>query len=83
MKVTDSLVSSPNERSTMLSMRLWEHERTLEPGGDGCVVVDRLRCVPRIRVPAFVPRAIVGAVFSHRHRRLRRRFGGDPVDYPA
>ena len=29
------------ERSRMLSQRLWEHERTLEPSGEGgCLVTD-------------------------------------------
>jgi ligand-binding SRPBCC domain-containing protein len=69
------------ERSAKRSMRVWEHERTLEARGDGCLVVDRLSFVPRLAVPALLPRAIVGLVFSHRHRRLRRRFGGDRIDY--
>lgn len=70
-----------HERSTMRSMSVWEHERTLEQRGDGCLVLDRLRFVPRIPLPAALLRAIVGWVFDHRHRRLRRRFGGDRVDY--
>jgi hypothetical protein len=31
------------ERSTMLSQRSGEHERTLEPAGDGCLIADRVR----------------------------------------
>lgn len=70
-----------HERSAMLTMRVWEHERTLEPHPSGCIVRDTVRWETRLPVPQAIPRAIVGRVFSHRHRRLRRRFGGDPVDY--
>jgi len=37
------------ERSTMLSQRLWEHERTIEPAaGGGATLVDRLAWEPRL-----------------------------------
>jgi hypothetical protein len=64
------------ERSRMLSQRQWEHERTLEPHGGGCVVTDRVAFAPRLRLPPGVFRPLFAAVFRHRHRRLRRRFGG-------
>jgi len=65
------------ERSTMLSMRTWEHERTLEPTPDGgCVVRDRVRFEPRLPVPARALLPLYKTVFRHRHRRLRRHFGG-------
>lgn len=64
------------ERSTMASMLIWEHERTIEPlGPAACLVTDRLGFALR-RLPGAVPgsgalaRRIVGAVFRHRHRRL-------------
>ena len=63
------------ERSPMLSARVWEHSRVIEPLDAGCRVTDRVRFVPRVRLAAPLQRAIVGAVFRHRHRRLRRRFG--------
>lgn len=64
------------ERSTMLSARVWEHERTLEPlDGGGTRVTDRVRFEPRVRLVAPIQRAIVAATFRHRHRRLRRHFG--------
>jgi ligand-binding SRPBCC domain-containing protein len=67
------------ERSPMLSMRLWEHERTLEPDDrDGCLVIDRLRFEPRLPLPGALPRPAVGLLFRHRHRRLRAHFGGEP-----
>jgi ligand-binding SRPBCC domain-containing protein len=63
------------ERSPMLSARVWEHERVIEPSGAGCRVTDRVRFVPRVPFTAPVHRRVVAAVFHHRHRRLRRRFG--------
>ncbi len=69
-----------HERSSMLSMRFWEHKRTLEPVGDGsCVVRDRLTFIPRVPATGRLLRPIVVRVFAHRHRRLARRFGGQPA----
>ncbi|MCH1868208.1 hypothetical protein [Nocardioides sp. CFH 31398] len=66
------------ERSSLVSLRTWEHRREVlaDPGG-GCVVVDRLRGTPR-RALGLVPgsvrlaRGLVTALFAHRHRRLLR-----------
>ena len=71
------------ERSTMLSQRAWEHERTLEPSGpDGgrCVITDRISYEPRVPAPDALLRGIYTAIFRHRHRRLRRRFGGRALE---
>jgi hypothetical protein len=65
------------ERSRMLSQRVWEHERTLEPAAEsGCLLTDRIRWEPRLGLPGAPLRPLVRAVFRHRHARLRRRFGG-------
>ena len=64
-----------HERSRMLSMRVWEHERWLEPAVSGCRVVDRLSFAPRLPGMAPLLEQIVRATFRHRHRRLRSRFG--------
>ena len=70
------------ERSSMLSMRRWEHERTVSATGDrACDVRDRLgfelrfpwRVVPGM---AGVLRRVLCRVFIHRHRRLARHFAG-------
>jgi ligand-binding SRPBCC domain-containing protein len=63
------------EQSTMLSMRFWQHERTVEDAPGGCEVRDRLTFEPRWYTPAPLARAIVAAIFRHRHRRLVRAFG--------
>jgi hypothetical protein len=65
------------ERSTMLSQRLWEHERTIEAGeGGGATIVDRLAWEPRLPLPGRLLRPLIAAVFRHRHRQLQRHFGG-------
>jgi ligand-binding SRPBCC domain-containing protein len=69
-----------HERSRMLSQRVWEHERWIEPDGDAaCLLRDRLTFEPRLGIPGGAVAPIVRGVFRHRHRRLRRRFGGRPV----
>ena len=69
-------VSAPRyfrERSRLGSCRVWEHHRDLEALPDGTThVTDTLRAVPRALLPRSVVRAVVGALFAHRHRRLAR-----------
>ncbi len=65
------------EESTMLSMRQWRHERTVTPNGDAAATVhDRLTFQPRLPLRLAAPLLAVGigALFSHRHRRLQRHF---------
>jgi ligand-binding SRPBCC domain-containing protein len=64
------------ERSSLGTQRLWEHERRLDPAGDGCAIVDRVRHEPRLPIAGRRQSALLRQVFRHRHRRLRRRFGG-------
>lgn len=68
------------ERSTMLSQRFWEHERAIEPRGDGaCEISDRVAWEPRVPLPGGLLRPLFRAVFRHRHRQLQRHFGGEAV----
>lgn len=64
------------ERSPMLSMAFWQHERTISPSPRGAIVIDRLSFRPRRPLPRALVRASVALFFRHRHARLRRRFGG-------
>jgi hypothetical protein len=64
------------ERSTMLTQRLWEHERTIAAEGSGARIVDRLAWEPRLPLPGRLLRPLIAALFRHRHRRLQRHFGG-------
>jgi len=66
------------ESSTSWTERRWEHRRNLEPSGDGCLLVDRLTFTPRVSLSGPILARVIGAVFRHRHRRLRKRFGGRP-----
>ena len=65
------------ERSRMLAFAVWQHERLIEPEGEGrCRITDRLGFelrAPLQRVPglARLATAIVAFLFRHRHRRLR------------
>ena len=66
-----------DEQSTMMSMRSWRHERTLEPYSDTKTVVrDRLtfEMRPPLRLLTPVIAAGVRALFGHRQRRLQRHF---------
>jgi ligand-binding SRPBCC domain-containing protein len=68
------------ERSTMLSQRSWHHDRSVEPAGpDTCLVTDRVSFEPRLPVSPRLFLPIFRWFFRHRHRRLRKRFGGDPA----
>jgi ligand-binding SRPBCC domain-containing protein len=71
------------ERSRMLSQRLWVHERTIEAREGGCELRDRVAWEPRLPLPGALLRPLIAAVFRHRHRRLRRRFGGEAVADPG
>ncbi|WP_208430833.1 MULTISPECIES: hypothetical protein [Aeromicrobium] len=64
------------ERSTMMSMRRWEHERTLTPVAGGTRVHDRVTLQPRLPIPgldALLAR-VVDEFFKHRQRRLQTYF---------
>jgi ligand-binding SRPBCC domain-containing protein len=67
------------ERSSMLTQRVWEHERTLRDAPGGCEVTDRIRFEPRLPLVGPALRPVLRAFFRHRHRRLRRRFGGEAL----
>ena len=58
------------EQSPMLSMRLWRHERTIDPVAGGCKISDRLTFEPRFSAP--FAKWFIAALFRHRHRVLRR-----------
>ena len=69
-----------HERSSMLSQRVWEHERTIEPLGDGgCRLTDRLRFEPRLGLPPVLFLPTFRLAFRWRHFRLRRAFGAAPA----
>jgi hypothetical protein len=60
------------ERSTMLTQRRWEHERTLEDAEGGTRVVDRVEFESRLPLVEPIQALVFRAVFAWRHYRLRR-----------
>jgi len=66
------------EQSPMLSMKLWRHERSLEPLGQGTRLTDRLTFEPRFAAP--LTRWLIRKIFEHRHRVL---CGRAPAALPA
>lgn len=66
-----------HEKSTMLSIRSWQHERTLTPLADGVTRVhDRVTFEPRwfMWLAAALLHRLLAAFFAHRHRRLVQQF---------
>ena len=67
-----------HELSSMITARRWEHERTLTPVGTRSTRIhDRVVFEARLggRAAETLMHLVVSAVFTHRHRRLRRHFG--------
>lgn len=65
------------ERSKTLSAGVWQHERTMGSTDDGGAwITDRLsyRLRPHTRPLRRPFHAAMGALFTHRHRRLARRY---------
>jgi len=64
------------EESSMISMRSWIHDRTVEAEGDGARVTDVVTFTPRavLRPAGPVLARVVAAFFRHRHRRLVAHF---------
>lgn len=64
-----------DERSQAWTQREWVHRRRVLDVPGGCVVRDELEFAPRFAPMRPLLRMMVRAVFTHRHRRLRARFG--------
>ena len=58
------------------SEKVWRHERRIRATATGCTVADHVSWVPRFPGAGFLLTWLVPALFRHRHRRLRRLFGG-------
>ena len=68
------------ERGRMLSQRMWQHVRSVEPVDGGSVIRDAVAWEPKLPVSGRALRPLFATIFRHRHRRLRRHFGGEAVD---
>jgi hypothetical protein len=67
------------ESSRLLTSRRWEHERTIGAASPGSVLTDRITFEPRVRAAGPALFRITRSLFAHRHRRLRKAFGGRPL----
>lgn len=69
--------SSFTERSRSVLNRSWQHDRSIRLGDDAAssVVRDSLIVEARLRAVEPLLRPILRALFGHRHRRLRKRYG--------
>jgi ligand-binding SRPBCC domain-containing protein len=72
------------ERSQLGSARHWQHEREVAPLGEReCEISDRLELELRAPLRAIgatrVAERIVRFLFTHRHKRLRERWGQPPA----
>jgi ligand-binding SRPBCC domain-containing protein len=68
-----------DEQSTMLSMRQWRHQRSVDPDVTAkSIVHDRITFQLRVPLRPATPIVAAGlrALFGHRHRRLQRHFAG-------
>ena len=68
------------ERSKLGSARKWEHEREVVPTGEStCEITDRVAIELRSPLRAIgggrVAPRVMRALFTHRHRRLKERWG--------
>ena len=63
------------ETSHSAMQKLWRHERYVTPTASGCTVRDVITVVPRLGFAEGASRAIVPAIFRHRHRQLRKLYG--------
>jgi ligand-binding SRPBCC domain-containing protein len=63
------------ERSRVLSLRQWTHEREVTERGGGCTLSDTLTFEPRLPGTGRVISAFIANTFRRRHRYLQRAFG--------
>jgi len=65
-----------DERSTSLVNRIWAHSRSVQPSAQGCIVTDRVTTEARLPVLGALLAPVYRAIFSSRHRYLRRLHPG-------
>jgi hypothetical protein len=64
-----------SERSSMLSMRQWHHDRWIHATPQGCQITDTVAFEPRVPGTGLLLLQISNAMFRFRHWKLRRQFG--------
>ena len=67
--------ASFTERSSMVAIAMWQHERRITDTAYGSLVTDILQFQPRLAWTGSVVHVLVRIVFRHRHQRLQQLFG--------
>lgn len=65
-----------NETSTSIVNRSWTHRRDVTDIVDGCRVTDTVEFEPRFVFLGPIAKLLYRVTFSHRHKVLRKRYGG-------
>ena len=63
------------ESSSSLINKAWDHRRSITDHSDGCRIHDQVEYDSRLHFIGGVLKPLYKAVFKHRHRRLRAKYG--------
>lgn len=75
-KLKDINCNGFQEESSSLVNREWNHKRTITTQDSGCIVADVVEYVPKISLLGKLMKPVYKAIFSHRHKRLKAKYGG-------
>jgi len=78
IKFDEVLETGFRESSSSLVMKHWNHNREVESLEQGCVLTDEISFSTRMPFLGAIIKPIYLFVFSHRHERLREKFGAAP-----
>ena len=74
-KLKEVHISGFNESSSSTWNKEWHHQRTISEQGSGCLVHDVVEYVPNVSLLGRTSMPVYKAIFRHRHRRLRTKYG--------
>jgi hypothetical protein len=63
------------ESSSSLVNNEWNHRRTISNQPSGCLVHDVVEYLPKVSILGQMMKPIYKAIFNHRHKRLKRKYG--------
>lgn len=66
-----------NERSTTLTNKEWNHDRTIQSCEQGSRVTDTISFKSRLPLLGLLLKPVYKSIFMHRHRRLARLYGSN------
>ena len=74
-KLSEVNESGFKERSSSLTHKEWNHNRTIKSSGSTCIVTDELEFIPKLGFLGGVLVPVYTAIFKHRHIRLEAKYG--------